>query len=149
MWTALSWLMLRLIHWLSWTQTCTILLHTTKQTTTNSVVLVRERTIPTERSPLFGEVSSNFWGTGCLVVSATYPQGHIIGFLDRSLYPFFQVAPHLYSQGWVDPVPDPLLLRKSGSAGYRTQDLWIRCQELWPLDHKGSVTYKTGNFLIS
>jgi hypothetical protein len=34
---------------------------------------------------------------------------------------FFQVAPHLYWRGWVDPVPDPLLLRKSGSAGNRTQ----------------------------
>jgi hypothetical protein len=29
---------------------------------------------------------------------------------------------------WVDPVPDPLLLRKSGSAGKRTRDLW-------PLEH--------------
>jgi hypothetical protein len=34
------------------------------------------------------------------------------------------VAPQLSSRGWVDPVPDPLLLRKSGSA------------ELWPLDHR-------------
>jgi hypothetical protein len=30
----------------------------------------------------------------------------------------------------VDPVPDPLLLRKFGSAGNRTQDLWISSQEL-------------------
>jgi hypothetical protein len=30
----------------------------------------------------------------------------------------------------VDPVPDPLLLRKSGSAGNRTRDLWICNQEL-------------------
>jgi hypothetical protein len=28
----------------------------------NSVALVRERTIPTERQPLFGEVSANFCG---------------------------------------------------------------------------------------
>jgi hypothetical protein len=34
---------------------------------------------------------------------------------------FYQVAPQLYSRGWVDPVPDPLLLRKSGSSGNRTQ----------------------------
>jgi hypothetical protein len=34
---------------------------------------------------------------------------------------FFQIAPQLYSRGWVDPVPDPLLLRKSGSAGNPTQ----------------------------
>jgi hypothetical protein len=41
--------------------------------------------------------------------------GRILGFLDRSRYFFFQVAPQLYTRGWVDPVPDPLLLRKSGS----------------------------------
>jgi hypothetical protein len=40
---------------------------------------------------------------------------------------FYQVAPQLYSRGWVDPVPDPLLdfllffPRKSGSAGNRTR----------------------------
>jgi hypothetical protein len=34
----------------------------------------------------------------------------------------------------VDPVPDPLLLRKSGSAGNRTKDFWVRNHELWPLD---------------
>jgi hypothetical protein len=28
----------------------------------NSVALVRERNIPTERQPLFGEVSANFYG---------------------------------------------------------------------------------------
>jgi hypothetical protein len=32
----------------------------------------------------------------------------------------YQVAPQLYSRGWVDPVPDPLLLF-SGSAGNRTR----------------------------
>jgi hypothetical protein len=37
----------------------------------------------------------------------------------------------------VDPVPDPLLFRKSGSAGNRTQDLWVISQELRPLDHRG------------
>jgi hypothetical protein len=39
----------------------------------------------------------------------------------------------LTSRGWVDPVPDPLLLRKSGSAGNRTRDLCICSQKLWPL----------------
>jgi hypothetical protein len=28
----------------------------------------------------------------------------------------------------VDPVPDPLLLKKSGSAGNRTRDLWVTSQ---------------------
>jgi hypothetical protein len=36
----------------------------------NYVALVRERTIPTERPPLVGEVSANL--CGCCVVSATY-----------------------------------------------------------------------------
>jgi hypothetical protein len=59
----------------------------------------------------------------CRVVSATDTHGRIIGFLKRNCYYFFQVAPQLYSRGWVDPVPDPLLLRKSGSAGNRTREL--------------------------
>jgi hypothetical protein len=54
------------------------------------------------------------------VVSVTDPYGRNLGFLDRSRYVFFQAAPQLYSRGWVGPVPDPLLLRKSGSAGNRT-----------------------------
>jgi hypothetical protein len=37
----------------------------------------------------------------------------------------------------VDPVPDPLLLRKSGSARNRTLDLCVSSQELWPLDYRG------------
>jgi hypothetical protein len=41
-------------------------------------------------------------------------------FLDRSLYFLFQISPQLYSRDWVDPVPDPLLLRRSGSAENRT-----------------------------
>jgi hypothetical protein len=35
----------------------------------------------------------------CHVVSATYPHGHILGFLDRSRYFFFHIAPQLYSLG--------------------------------------------------
>jgi hypothetical protein len=37
----------------------------------------------------------------------------------------------------VDPVPDTLLLRKSGSSGNRTRDLCICSQKLGPLDHRG------------
>jgi hypothetical protein len=55
------------------------------------------------------------------VVSAINPYGHNLGFLDRSRFFFFQVAKQLYSPGRVDPVPDPLVLRKSGSAGIRTR----------------------------
>jgi hypothetical protein len=55
------------------------------------------------------------------VVSATDPYGHILGFLDQSHYGFFQVAPELYSRGLVNPVPDPLLLSLTGSAGNRAR----------------------------
>jgi hypothetical protein len=42
----------------------------------------------------------------------------------RTLRPVtgIDLSPQLYSWGWVDPVPDPLLLRKSGSAGNRTRE---------------------------
>jgi hypothetical protein len=59
--------------------------------------LVPERTISTELPPLVGEVSAIFADRGCLVVSVTDSHGRILGFLDRSLYYFFQVAPQLYS----------------------------------------------------
>jgi hypothetical protein len=67
-------------------------------------------------------------------------RGQLIEFVDRSSCCFFQVVPLLYSRGWVDSVPDPLLLRKCGSAGNRTRDLWICNQEPWPLDHRDSLT---------
>jgi hypothetical protein len=87
-------------------------LHGTKQKTnkTNSMVWVRERTIPTERPPLVGEVTANFCGQ-------RVPRGQRDGFLwpysrlsRQEPLLFYQVAPQLYSRGWVDPVPDPLLL---------------------------------------
>jgi hypothetical protein len=57
---------------------------------------------------------------GCRLVNVTDPYSHILRFLDRSRYFFFQAAPQLYSRGWADPVPEPLLLRKCGSTGNRT-----------------------------
>jgi hypothetical protein len=52
----------------------------------------------------------------CHVVSVTNPYGRILAFLDRSRF----FLPSSSSVGWVDPVLDPLLLRKSGSAENRT-----------------------------
>ena len=102
------------------------------------MALVRERTIPTERPPPVGAVSANFCGWRGVTWSAQrIPTAVNICFLDRSRYFFIQVAPQLTSWGWVNPVPDPLLLRKSGSAGNRTRDLCICIQKLWPLDHRG------------
>jgi hypothetical protein len=56
-----------------------------------------------------------------------------LSFLDRRGYFFFQVASHLSSQ---DHVPDPLLVRKSGSAENRTRDLWVSSHQLHPMSPK-------------
>jgi hypothetical protein len=64
---------------------------------------------------------SIFADKGCCVMSVMDPYGRILGFLNRSRYFFFQVAPQLYSRGGMNPVSDPLLLEKSVSAGNRTQ----------------------------
>jgi hypothetical protein len=70
------------------------------------------------------------------------PTAADLKFLDPDCYFSIQVAPRLSSRGKVGPVPVPLLLRKSGSAGNRTRDLWICSQKLWPLDHRG------GSFVV-
>jgi hypothetical protein len=68
----------------------------------------------TKLVPIFADI-------GCHVVSVTGPYGRILGFLDWRRYFFFQAAHQLYSLGWVDLVPDPLLLRKYSRAGNRKQ----------------------------
>jgi hypothetical protein len=55
---------------------------------------------------LSAKLVATFLDTGCDVVSVTNPYGRILGFLDLSCYFFFQVAPQLYSRGWVNPVRD-------------------------------------------
>jgi hypothetical protein len=94
---------------------------------------------PSDRR-LSAKLVPTFADRGCHVVSVTDPYGRILDFLDRSRYFFCQVA-QLYSRGWMDPVPDPLLVRKSGSAG--NPDLWICSQELWLLDHRGGPSTVT------
>jgi hypothetical protein len=59
-----------------------------------------------------------------------------LGFLDTEPLLFHWISYSLYSRGWVDPVPDPVLLRKSFNAGNR---IWICSQELWPLDHRCEI----------
>jgi hypothetical protein len=60
--------------------------------------------------------------SGCRVVSATDPHGRILDSLDRSHYLFFQVAPQLYSRGWVDSVPEA-----------------TTSQKIWQLDLRGGL----------
>jgi hypothetical protein len=70
--------------------------------------------------------------------------------LDRSRCFVFEAAPHLSKRGWVDPIPEPLLRRKSGRAENRNRDLWVCNQELWGLDHRGgSHTYEYWGLLES
>jgi hypothetical protein len=64
---------------------------------------------------LSAKLVPTFADRGCHVVSVADPYSSTIAFLDHSSYFFFQVAPQLYSKGWVDPIPDPLLLTKSGN----------------------------------
>jgi hypothetical protein len=59
---------------------------------------------------------SAFEDGGCHVVSVTNPYARNLGFLYRIRYFSFKVAPQLFSRGWVDPVSDLVLFRKSGSA---------------------------------
>jgi hypothetical protein len=73
---------------------------------------------PTDRS-LSANLVPTFADRRCHLVSVTNPYGRNLSFPDRSRYFFLQAAPQLYSRGWVDPTPGPLLLRKSGSAGNR------------------------------
>jgi hypothetical protein len=69
----------------------------------------------------------------------SFPTTVSLSFLDWGRYCFFQAAPPLFLLGWVDSVPDPLLLRESGNAGDQTLNLWICSQEFWPLDHRSMV----------
>jgi hypothetical protein len=82
------------------------------------MVWVRERTIPSERPPLVGEVIANL----LRIEGAMWSEWRIptAVFSRQGLLLFYQVAPQLYSRGWVDPVPDPLLFF-SGSAGNPTR----------------------------
>jgi hypothetical protein len=89
----------------------------------------------------------------CHVVSVADPCGRILGFLDRSRYFFFQVAPQLYSRGSVDPVPDPLLLRTSSilcdtTGVLSAQSFPVQCRPIQQFFHFiwHSVTFKVHHF---
>jgi hypothetical protein len=91
-----------------------ILNYTLWPESTSELYRPRDRSLSAKSVPTFVD-------RGCRVVSATDPYCRIFWFLDRSRCFFFQVTLQLYSQGWVDPVPEPLLLRKSGRVGNITQ----------------------------
>jgi hypothetical protein len=74
---------------------------------------------PSDRR-LSAKLLPTFADRGWHVVSVTDLYGRIFGFLDRSRYFFSQVAPKLYSQGWVVPVQDPLLTNSVALVRERT-----------------------------
>jgi hypothetical protein len=94
--------------------------HATKFYKLNSMVWVRERTIPTERPPLVGEVTANFCGWRVPRCQRDRSLRPYFRFFWQEPLLFYQVTPQLYSRGWVDPVPDPLLFFP-GSVGNRTR----------------------------
>jgi hypothetical protein len=100
---------------LSWTE------HLLVTILSNSVAWVRYKLYRPSDRRLSAKLVPTLADRGCHVVSVTDPYCRILGYLHWCRYFCLQVAPQLYSRGCVDPVPDPLLLRKSGSAGNRTR----------------------------
>jgi hypothetical protein len=70
----------------------------------NSLASVCKRTISTGHRRLSAKLMPDFMDRKCRVVSAADPYGRILRFLDQNRYYFFQLAPQLYSRGWVEPV---------------------------------------------
>jgi hypothetical protein len=64
------------------------------------------------------------------VVSATDPHGRNLGLLEPEPLLSHSSSSSIILTRLSGPDPDPLLLRKSGSAGNRTRVLWICSQEL-------------------
>jgi hypothetical protein len=108
---------------------------TNKQT--NSMAWVRERTIPTERPPLLGEVVANFSDKGCHVVSVTDPYGRILDFLDRRIKKTVYTRRQSYL--WIPAVSGikrqhfvPVLATNLTNFSLRREDVWeSECIDRW------------------
>jgi hypothetical protein len=75
------------------------------------VAWVRERTIPTKRSPLVGDINAKCADRWCHMVNVTDPYGRILGFLDRSHYfSFKQLLSCTHEAEWT-----PFQTHSSGS----------------------------------
>jgi hypothetical protein len=103
------------------------------------MVWVRKRTIPTERPPLVGEVNANF-------LRIEVPRGQRHGslrpysrFSRQEPLLFYQVAPQLYSRGWVDPVPYPLFFLVVPRIEPGPPDLYPRTLTTRPQRRSGEI----------
>jgi hypothetical protein len=106
----------------------------------NSVASVGERTIyrPSDRR-LSAQLVPTFEDRECHVVSVTNPYGTILGFLDRSSYFFFQVAPQLYSRGWVAPFQTHYFSENLEVPGIEPGTSGSVARNSRPLDHRGGL----------
>jgi hypothetical protein len=87
-------------------------------------VLVRKRTIPTEDRRWSAKLVPTFADSGAWRGQRGGSLQSLISvYRPKPLSFFFIVASHLSLLGWADPIPDPRLLRKPGSAGNRTRGL--------------------------
>jgi hypothetical protein len=88
--------------------------------------LVRKRIMPIERPPRVGEINANSCAKRDITLAAQgiHTDANLC-FLYLSRYLFIRVLPQLSSWDWVDDVPHPLLLRKSGSTEKRTLDIYV------------------------
>jgi hypothetical protein len=95
------------------------------------MALVRKLTIQTGRPPLVGEVSANLlWVEGVVWSAQRIPTVLNLDFLDPEPLLFHSSSSSVILTRRSGPLPDTLLIRKSGNAGNRTRVLWICSQEL-------------------
>jgi hypothetical protein len=116
---------------------------TPTETELNSVAWIRERTIPTERPPLVGEVSANF-------CAWRVQRGQLDGFLrpyfrisrPESLFSFASSSP-VVLESLSGPRSRPTIYQKTWQCRDSNPDIGICSQELWPLDLEGGPNYGT------
>jgi hypothetical protein len=107
------------------------------------------RIIPVDWPTVVGEGSAKFAVRGVSLGQHTGPTAINLSFLGRCLRSFIHVFPQLSCRCWLDPVPNPPLLRKSGRAGNRTRNLLNCSQKLWLLDHRGGNNNNNNNNCVA
>jgi hypothetical protein len=106
----------------------------------NSMVWVRERTIPTERPPLdrrsdcqLVRIEGATW-SAWLIPPAVFSR-----FSKQEPLLFYQVAPQLYSRGWVHPVPDPLLFCTNSPYTFKIRQFPVHLTFRWWIGQRQKV----------
>jgi hypothetical protein len=102
--------------------------------TNNSVALVRERTISTERLPLVDEVSANLCGYRVVAADPLRPYSRISR-PEPLLFLWSSSSIILTRLSW--PCSWPTTLHKIWQCRESNLNFWIYSQELWPLNHRG------------